>query len=140
MSLNLIHSRSYNVQVTRISSTETFSCSCDTRRKDGLLVQSQCVNTSVLHSDACVIKTIRTKLQSGFSGGNEEREAEVFGTWVNVNGRNISVGEESEDEIICIQMEQVEGQALTERVRTIAKRCSGWNILDVHGCTLFAAL
>lgn len=55
----------------------------------------------------------------------------MFGQWVEVNGNTIMVEEEKEAEVICTQIDLVDGRSLTERGKCIAKRCSLWNVYGV---------
>lgn len=71
--------------------------------------------------DDTFIISIRKLLSSVFSSG-EERDNDRYGKWSDVNMKSITVGNEEEDAVICIQIDQMDGRNLTERGKNIKKR------------------
>lgn len=65
---------------------------------------------------------------------NDDREGENiwFGKWVEVRGKYITVELEGESSVICTQLDQHRGSAVTERGKKIARRWSFVNTLNVE--------
>lgn len=130
---NVIEIRKFAASGSLMENQEVVSCSCDIHREGSNTVESKCAHRSILVCNTVMMGCIRERLSTAFGETVcSENEDQCFGTWVDVKGYRITVGEEEEDAIICTQLYQKDGRSLTKRGKTIAKRWSFWNVFDVN--------
>lgn len=130
---NVIEIRTFAASGTLMKKQEVVSCSCDIRREGGSIVHSKCAHRSVLVGDTAMMDCIRRRLSTAFGEALcPENEHQWFGTWADVKGDSITVGDEEEDAIISTQLDKMDGRSLTRRGKTIAKSWSCWNVFEVN--------
>lgn len=109
-------------------------CSCDVRRENGLLIGSNCRHTRAVKMNEERISDLRDMLKKGYSEKEKEGKANRwFVSWICVREHKLSVDNEEEDIVICIQMDQVSGVEMTTREKDIGRRwscCIGYAVYD----------
>lgn len=110
---------------------ESIVCSCKVERRKGELKDSNCIHRSIVLSNELLLKNIRDRLNSGLSETGEVGvDNQWFGSWVELSGDTVTVGEENEEVIICTQLDRIDGLYLTSRGKSIARSWSCWNVFD----------
>lgn len=91
-------------------------CSCDIRRVEGELVQSDCEHRDAVLRDDYLIGAVRNGISNEFSAPDRTGEDNRwFGSWVEVSGNSVIVDEEPEDNVICTQIDRIDGRSWTKR-------------------------
>lgn len=117
-----------------VGEEELVCCSCDVRRKEGIIVESQCRHQYSVRGNGDFMKEVRLIVKKGCRSDDDSNDVhnKWFGSWIVKDRDCIKVDGEDEDKIICTQIDQVNGKEMTRRRRTIARRWSCWNAYDTE--------
>lgn len=97
---------------------EIIICSCDIKRENGILIDSKCMHSTVLLGESRMMIRIREAMMRGYSDNVDsditaDSDNKLFGSWIEVKGDSIVVEEDAESAVLCSQLDQIDGMALT---------------------------